>query len=110
MGTNPVASCVVFKNGKASKKDYRHFKIQNIDGPDDFASMEQVIYRRLKRILDENESLPNLIVVDGGKGQLSSGVKSLKKLNLENKVAEQSDKLDQITALLNEISKKTSAS
>ena len=87
MGTNPVASCVVFKNGKASKKDYRHFKIQNIDGPDDFASMEQVIYRRLKRLLDENESLPNLIVVDGGKGQLSSGVKSLKKLNLENKVA-----------------------
>jgi excinuclease ABC subunit C len=87
MGTNPVASCVVFKNGKASKKDYRHFKIRNIDGPDDFASMEQVIYRRLKRILDENESLPNLIVVDGGKGQLSSGVKSLKKLNLENKVA-----------------------
>lgn len=87
MGTNPVASCVVFKNGKASKKDYRHFKIQNIDGPDDFASMEQVIYRRLKRLLEENESLPNLIVVDGGKGQLSSGVKSLKKLNLENKVA-----------------------
>ena len=87
MGTNPVASCVVFKNGKASKKDYRHFKIQNIDGPDDFASMEQVIYRRLKRLLEENENLPNLIVVDGGKGQLSSGVKSLKKLNLENKVA-----------------------
>jgi excinuclease ABC subunit C len=87
MGTNPVASCVVFKNGKPSKKDYRHFKIQNIDGPDDFASMEQVIYRRLKRLLDENETLPNLIIVDGGKGQLSSGVKSLKKLNLENKVA-----------------------
>jgi excinuclease ABC subunit C len=87
MGTNPVASCVVFKNGKSSKKDYRHFKIQNIDGPDDFASMEQVVYRRLKRLLDENETLPNLIIVDGGKGQLSSGVKSLKKLNLENKVA-----------------------
>ena len=87
MGTNPVASCVVFKNGKPSKKDYRHFKIQNIDGPDDFASMEQVIYRRLKRLLDEKETLPNLIIVDGGKGQLSSGVKSLKKLNLENKVA-----------------------
>ena len=87
MGTNPVASCVVFKNGKPSKKDYRHFKIQNIDGPDDFASMEQVVYRRLKRLLDENETLPNLIIVDGGKGQLSSGVKSLKKLNLENKVA-----------------------
>jgi excinuclease ABC subunit C len=87
MGTYPVASCVVFKNGKPSKKDYRHFKIQNIDGPDDFASMEQVVYRRLKRLLDENETLPNLIIVDGGKGQLSSGVKSLKKLNLENKVA-----------------------
>jgi excinuclease ABC subunit C len=87
MGTNPVASCVVFKNGKPSKKDYRHFKIQNIDGPDDFASMEQVVYRRLKRLLDENETLPNLIIVDGGKGQLTSGVKSLKKLNLENKVA-----------------------
>ena len=87
MGTNPVASCVVFKNGKPSKKDYRHFKIQNIDGPDDFASMEQVIYRRLKRLIEENDNLPNLIVVDGGKGQLSSGVKSLKKLNLENKVA-----------------------
>ena len=87
MGTNPVASCVVFKNGKPSKKDYRHFKIQNIDGPDDFASMEQVVYRRLKRLLDEKETLPKLIIVDGGKGQLSSGVKSLKKLNLENKVA-----------------------
>ena len=87
MGTNPVASCVVFKNGKPSKKDYRHFKINNIDGPDDFASMEQVVYRRLKRLLNENETLPNLIIVDGGKGQLSSGVKSLKKLNLENKVA-----------------------
>ena len=87
MWTNPVASCVVFKNCKPSKKDYRHFKIQNIDGPDDFASMEQVVYRRLKRLLDEKETLPNLIIVDGGKGQLSSGVKSLKKLNLENKVA-----------------------
>ena len=71
MGTNPVASCVVFKNGKPSKKDYRHFKIQNIDGPDDFASMEQVVYRRLKRLLEEKETLPNLIIVDGGKGQLA---------------------------------------
>ena len=87
MGTNPVASCVVFKNGKPSKKDYRHFKIYDIDGPDDFASMEQVIYRRLKRLIDDNETLPNLIIVDGGKGQLSSGVKSLQKLNLEKKVA-----------------------
>ncbi|MFL2622635.1 MAG: excinuclease ABC subunit UvrC [Candidatus Marisimplicoccus sp.] len=87
MGTNPVASCVVFKNGKPSKKDYRHFKIHDIDGPDDFASMEQVIYRRLKRLIDDNETLPNLIIVDGGKGQLSSGVKSLQKLNVEKKVA-----------------------
>jgi len=87
MGTNPVASCVVFKNGKPSKKDYRHFKIQDIDGPDDFASMEQVIYRRLKRLIDDNETLPNLIIVDGGKGQLSSGVKSLQKLNVEKKIA-----------------------
>ena len=79
-GTNPVASCVVFKNGKPSKKDYRQFKIQNIYGPDDFASMEQVIYRRLKRLSEEKEPLPNLIIVDGGKGQLSSGLKSIKKL------------------------------
>tara|TARA_B100000575_G_scaffold146900_1_gene117282 strand:- start:41645 stop:43372 length:1728 start_codon:yes stop_codon:yes gene_type:complete len=87
MGTNPVASCVVFKNGKPSKKDYRHFKIKGIEGPDDFASMEQVIFRRLKRLRDENKSLPNLIIVDGGKGQLSSGIKSLKRLNLQRKVA-----------------------
>ena len=87
MGTNPVASCVVFKNGKPSKKDYRHYNIKNILGPDDFASMEQVIYRRLKRLLDEKKSLPNLIIVDGGKGQLSSGLKVLKDLNLQDKVA-----------------------
>tara|TARA_B100001057_G_scaffold65499_1_gene59226 strand:+ start:11422 stop:13194 length:1773 start_codon:yes stop_codon:yes gene_type:complete len=87
MGTNPVASCVVFKNGKPSKKDYRHFKIKGIEGPDDFASMEQVIYRRLKRLTEENKTLPNLIIVDGGKGQLSSGLKSLKKLNLDKKIA-----------------------
>jgi len=86
-GTNPVASCVVFKNGKPSKKDYRQFKIQNIHGPDDFASMEQVIYRRLKRLSEEKEPLPNLIIVDGGKGQLSSGLKSIKKLGLENDIA-----------------------
>ena len=87
MGTNPVASCVVFRNGKPSKKDYRHFKIKNIEGPDDFASMEQVIYRRLSRLLKESKPLPNLIIVDGGKGQLSAGLKSIKKLNLEKKVA-----------------------
>ena len=87
MGTNPVASCVVFKSGKPSRKDYRHFKIKNIEGPDDFASMEQVIFRRLSRLLKENKPLPNLIIVDGGKGQLSAGLKSIKKLNLEKKVA-----------------------
>ena len=87
MGTNPVASCVVFKNGKPSKKDYRHFKIKDIQGPDDFASMEQVISRRLSRLLKENKPLPNLIIVDGGKGQLSAGLKSIKKLKLEKKVA-----------------------
>ncbi|MEK9756126.1 MAG: excinuclease ABC subunit UvrC [Bacteroidota bacterium] len=87
IGTNPVASCVVFKNGKPSKKDYRHFNIKGIEGPDDFASMEQVVYRRLKRLIDEKKSLPNLIIVDGGKGQLSSGMNSVIRLNLENKVA-----------------------
>ena len=87
MGTNPVASCVVFRNGKPSKKDYRHFKIKNIEGPDDFASMEQVIYRRLSRLFKERKPLPNLIIVDGGKGQLTAGLKSIEKLNLEKKVA-----------------------
>ena len=87
MGTNPVASCVVFKNGRPSKKDYRYFKIKDIEGPDDFASMEQVIFRRLSRLVKENKPLPNLIIVDGGKGQLSAGLKSIKKLNLEKKIA-----------------------
>ena len=87
MGTNPVSSCVVFKNAKPSKKDYRLYKINDISGPDDFASMEKVVYRRLKRLVKEKNSLPDLIIVDGGKGQLSSGLKSLVKLRLENKVA-----------------------
>jgi excinuclease ABC subunit C len=86
-GTNPVAACVVFKNGKPSKKDYRHFNIKTVEGPDDFASMEEVVYRRYKRLLDENQSLPQLIVIDGGKGQLSSAVKSLETLNLRGKIA-----------------------
>lgn len=81
-GTNPTASCVVFKNAKPSKKDYRHFKIKTVVGPDDFASMEEVVYRRYKRLLDEEQSLPQLIVIDGGKGQLSSAVKSLTKLGI----------------------------
>lgn len=86
-GTNPVAACVVFKNGKASKKDYRKFNIKTVEGPDDFASMEEVVFRRYKRLLNENESLPQLIIVDGGKGQLSSGVKALDALGLRGKIA-----------------------
>lgn len=85
-GTNPTASCVVFKNAKPSKKDYRHFKIKTVVGPDDFASMEEVVYRRYSRLLKENQPLPQLIVIDGGKGQLSSAVKSLEKLDLMGKI------------------------
>ncbi len=86
-GTNPVAACVVFKNGKPSKKDYRKFNIKTVEGPDDFASMEEVVFRRYKRLLNENEPLPQLIIVDGGKGQLSSGVKALEALGLRGKIA-----------------------
>ena len=86
-GTNPVAACVVFKNGKPSKKDYRKFNIKTVEGPDDFASMEEVVYRRYKRLLDENQPLPQLIIIDGGKGQLSSSLKSLDKLELRGKIA-----------------------
>lgn len=86
-GTNPVAACVVFRNGKPSKKDYRHFNIKTVVGPDDFASMEEVVYRRYKRMLDEEQSLPQLIIIDGGKGQLSSALKSLDALELRGKIA-----------------------
>jgi excinuclease ABC subunit C len=86
-GSNPVAACVVFKNGKASKKDYRKFNIKTVEGPDDFASMEEVGFRRYRRLLEEEEPLPQLIIVDGGKGQLSSGVKALEKLELRGKIA-----------------------
>ncbi len=86
-GTNPVAACVVFKNGKPSKKDYRKFNIKTVEGPDDFASMEEVVFRRYKRLLNEEEPLPQLIIVDGGKGQLSSGVKALEALGLRGKIA-----------------------
>ena len=85
-GSHPVASCVVFKNTKPSKKDYRHFNIKTVVGPDDFASMEEVVFRRYRRLLEEDEPLPQLIIVDGGKGQLSSAMKSIKKLGLENKI------------------------
>ncbi|MBD0831049.1 excinuclease ABC subunit UvrC [Aestuariibaculum sediminum] len=86
-GTNPVAACVVFKNGKPSKKEYRHFNIKTVEGPDDFASMEEVVYRRYKRLLDENQPLPQLIIIDGGKGQLNSALKSLERLDLRGKIA-----------------------
>ena len=86
-GTNPVAACVVFKNGKPSKDDYRKFNIKSVEGPNDFASMEEVVYRRYKRLLDEGEDLPQLIVIDGGKGQLSSAVKSLDRLGIRGKVS-----------------------
>jgi excinuclease ABC subunit C len=85
-GTNPVAACVVFKDGKPSKKDYRHFNIKTVEGPDDFASMTEVVYRRYKRLLDENEPLPQLIIIDGGKGQLSSALKSIDELGLRGKI------------------------
>jgi len=86
-GTNPVAACVVFKDGKPSKKDYRHFNIKTVEGPNDFASMEEVVYRRYKRLLDEDENLPQLIIIDGGKGQLSSAMQSIDALNLRKKIA-----------------------
>ena len=86
-GTNPVAACVVFRDGKPSKKEYRHFNIKTVEGPDDFASMEEVVFRRYKRLLEEEKPLPQLIVIDGGKGQLSSALKSLDALNLRGKIA-----------------------
>lgn len=86
-GSNPVAACVVFRDGKPSKKEYRHFNIRSVEGPDDFASMEEVVHRRYKRLLDQGEPLPQLIVVDGGKGQLSSALKSLEILGLRGKIA-----------------------
>ena len=86
-GTNPVAACVVFRNAKPSKKEYRHFNIKTVEGPDDFASMEEVVFRRYKRLKEEEQDLPQLIVIDGGKGQLSSARKSLEKLGLEHTIA-----------------------
>ncbi len=86
-GTNPVASCVVFKKAKPSKKDYRHFNIKTVVGPDDFASMEEVVHRRYSRMLNDQENMPQLIVIDGGKGQLHAAVKSLQKIGLYGKIA-----------------------
>jgi excinuclease ABC subunit C len=86
-GSNPVSACVVFKDAKPSKKDYRHFNIRTVEGPDDFASMEEVVTRRYKRMLDEGQDLPQLIIIDGGKGQLSSAVHALDQLGLYGKIA-----------------------
>jgi len=85
-GQSPVASCVVFRNGKPSNKEYRHFNIKTVYGPNDFASMEEIVYRRYKRMLEENSSLPQLIVIDGGKGQLSSAMKSINSLDIAGKI------------------------
>ncbi len=86
-GTNPVASCVVFKDAKPSKKDYRHFNIKTVEGPDDFASMKEVLTRRYTRLVNEGEPLPQLIVVDGGKGQLSAAVEALDDMGLRGVIA-----------------------
>jgi excinuclease ABC subunit C len=85
-GDYPVSAIVVFKKGKPSKKDYRHFNVKTVEGPNDFATMEEAVYRRYKRVLEEGETLPQLVIIDGGKGQLSSAVKSLKKLNIVDKL------------------------
>jgi len=86
MGTNPVAACVVFRNGRPSKKDYRHYNVKSVTGPDDFSSMEEIVFRRYRRLLDENQSLPQLIIIDGGKGQLSSAMKSVDTLGLRDRI------------------------
>ena len=86
-GTNAVSACVVFKNGKASKADYRHFNVKTVEGPDDFATMKEVVFRRYSRLLNENQSLPQLIVIDGGKGQLGAALEVLEELNLRGKIA-----------------------
>lgn len=86
-GSHPVAACVVFRDGKPSKKEYRHYNIKTVTGPDDFASMGEVVHRRYRRLLDEGESLPQLVVIDGGKGQLSAALGSLERLGLRGKVA-----------------------
>ena len=85
-GTNPVSACVVFKQAKPSKKDYRHFNVKTVEGPDDFASMKEAVYRRYKRLLDEGQTLPQLIVIDGGKGQLSAALSALEELDLRGKL------------------------
>jgi excinuclease ABC subunit C len=85
-GTNAVSACVVFKNGKPAKNDYRHFNVKTVVGPDDFATMREVVFRRYKRMLDENQSLPQLIIIDGGKGQLGAAMEAITELSLRGKV------------------------
>jgi excinuclease ABC subunit C len=86
MGTNPVAACVIFRNARPSKNEYRHFNIKTVTGPDDFSSMEEIVYRRYRRMTEENQKLPQLVIIDGGKGQLSSAMKSIDKLDLREKI------------------------
>lgn len=86
MGTNPVAACVVFRNGKPAKKEYRHFNIKTVAGPDDFSSMEEIVYRRYKRMIEESRPLPSLVIIDGGKGQLSAAMNSIEKLGLRGRI------------------------
>lgn len=86
-GTFPVSSCVVFRNAKPAKRDYRHFNVKTVEGPNDFASMEEVVFRRYRRLLEEEKSLPQLIIIDGGKGQLGAALEALEKLNLHGKIA-----------------------
>lgn len=85
-GTSPVASCVVFRNGKPARSEYRHFNIKNVSGPDDYASMEEVVYRRYRRMLDEGTKLPDLVVIDGGKGQLSAAMQSIDRLEIRERI------------------------
>jgi excinuclease ABC subunit C len=86
-GSNPVAACVVFKNAKPAKKEYRHYHVKTVEGPNDFASMEEIVYRRYKRLLEEEQELPQLIIIDGGKGQLGMALNALEKLGLRGKIA-----------------------
>lgn len=86
-GTNPVSACVVFRDAKPSKKDYRHFNVQTVEGPDDFATMREAVFRRYRRMLDEGQTLPQLVIIDGGKGQLSAALEALEKLELRGKMA-----------------------
>ncbi len=86
-GSNPTAACVVFKNTKPAKKEYRHYHVKTVEGPDDFASMEEIVYRRYKRQIEEKQNLPQLIIIDGGKGQLGMALNALEKLNLRGKIS-----------------------